>query len=351
MGRAIREHLDTSTAAAGSLGAANDRDRAAASAVYIHGLGNHADEHALTARWDRALFGRDLDGHSRMAYWVDRARYPQSEGCDCADPVCGCGAHEEPGLGSALAGVCAPIQFEMAIRAATGDAEQRAFLREIGLLAMQRAKAQAAGNDGRQRRDSHGRAVAASTGLGLPDAVDFLFDPARRRHMEDVFRQRLHRDDGPCVVVAHSQGSLIAYDVLRQLRRRDIDVRLFVTVGSPLGLAPLRRVIQSWVGQTRLPFPACVRRWVNVVAAGDVLAFDPQLPDAIALPARGGTFEQHCIGREERDRNPLFAGNPHAALGYLSSAIVQQCVRAAWQAVASVHGGLRELATRDSLSS
>jgi hypothetical protein len=44
--------------------------------VYVHGIGNKPPASVLKAQWDQALFEFDLGERSRMAYWVDRERYP-----------------------------------------------------------------------------------------------------------------------------------------------------------------------------------------------------------------------------------------------------------------------------------
>lgn len=73
---------------------------------------------------------------------------------------------------------------------------------------------------------------------------------------------------GKTVVVGHSLGSVVAYDVLRNTARQ-LDVSLFMTVGSPLGVGPIRRTMKP------LRFPKNVVSWYN--------AFDER--DAVALHA------------------------------------------------------------------
>ena len=41
--------------------------------VYVHGVGGHPAHDELRLQWDLALFGRDLGDRSRMAYWADLA--------------------------------------------------------------------------------------------------------------------------------------------------------------------------------------------------------------------------------------------------------------------------------------
>ena len=54
--------------------------------VYINGLGNKPDASVLKCQWDTARFGRPLGDRSRMAYWVDRRRYPEPDPATCVSP-------------------------------------------------------------------------------------------------------------------------------------------------------------------------------------------------------------------------------------------------------------------------
>ena len=120
------------------------------------------------------------------------------------------------------------------------------------------------------------------TRLLLRDVNDFLFDPVRRDAMERSLLDRLDAGGGPFVVVAHSQGTMVAYDVLRRLSRKQIEVPLFLTIGSPLGLTEVQDVIRQWTGGG-LPFPARHPRppllgkggWGLPGLAGEVAAGEP----------------------------------------------------------------------------
>ena len=48
--------------------------------IYCHGISNMPPEGLLRSEWDRALFGADQGERTRMAYWVDRERYPEAAG-------------------------------------------------------------------------------------------------------------------------------------------------------------------------------------------------------------------------------------------------------------------------------
>lgn len=53
--------------------------------VYIHGIANKPVASVLKCQWDTALFGAPMGDRTRMAYWVDRDRYPEPEKGSCAD--------------------------------------------------------------------------------------------------------------------------------------------------------------------------------------------------------------------------------------------------------------------------
>ncbi len=85
---------------------------------------------------------------------------------------------------------------------------------------------------------------------------------------------RAHR---PRVVVAHSLGSVVAYETF--WRWETLSVELLVTVGSPLAMPHVfyhRLDPPSALGHRR---PPGVRRWVNICDVGDLIAVPKNLAD------------------------------------------------------------------------
>lgn len=74
--------------------------------------------------------------------------------------------------------------------------------------------------------------------------------------------------DQPTVVVGHSFGSVVAYCVLRN-DPRDLEVPLFVTVGSPLGIRPVRNPMRP------LKSARPNQNWFNAFDRRDVVALYP----------------------------------------------------------------------------
>ena len=299
--------------------------------VYIHGIANKPPASVLKCQWDTALFGTRLGDRTRMAYWVNRERYPapSDETCGSPDAMSTKGIASISGIPSAMAAGDGTT-IEASIKNLTSDPARQAFLEAIALK-MQAVAAQPTG--GVSVQDVHAkifplpewarRLVADQlTKAFLADVHDFLFDATRRDAMEQALIDRLEPGGGPFVVVAHSQGTMIAYDVLRRMDAAKIKVPLFVTVGSPLGMQEVQDGLRKWIGKPtgKLPFPKCVDRWVNVAERFDPVAADPTLADEY----EGKIEDINGFGL-----NPNWFGDPHSSSGYLSTEHVRGPVREA----------------------
>ena len=131
------------------------------------------------------------------------------------------------------------------------------------------------------------RSRFALPGHVIPPAVrDFYREVSGYLHgtpgMADEMRARvraaIERHDGPLVLVAHSLGSIIAFDVLGEpeLAGREVS---FLTVGSPLGLGPAQDHLRSWRGARPIEIPSGVALWRNFQAQGDPVAVGTGLED------------------------------------------------------------------------
>jgi hypothetical protein len=310
-----------SLARAGYLAAAQGQ---AKTVVYIHGIGNKPPADVLRCQWDMALFGRSMGERTRMAYWVNRARYPTAEPGTCADRDEGPTVNQaEQRILAALGVMPERRDLGQLVDALADSPREKAMLeqmlRELESQAPDRAGPNAQGIF-TGINEILLRLVSAAL---LQDVHDFFFVPARREAMERSLRERLESGGGPFVVVAHSQGSMIAYEVLRKLDPARCKVGLFVTIGSPLGLPSVRSMFNQWTAKKKLPFPACVERWVNVADTRDPVALDADLTNDIE--GASGRFINH----EGAGINPDGPRNPHSGSGYLSLPMVRSEVRAA----------------------
>ncbi|HEY7546914.1 MAG TPA: hypothetical protein VID27_18625, partial [Blastocatellia bacterium] len=162
--------------------------------------------------------------------------------------------------------------------------------------------------------------------------LDFYWDQNRKikdragnlRAARDVLQSELartlishHQAGDQMMLIAHSIGSNIAYDVLRDLGypARQIDVAYLVTMGSPLGLQVVKEKIrrERWDNKVRTP-SVVTRRWVNFADPRDPVAIDTCLADDYAPNSRGISVQDDLVlndyHRGERQ-------NPHKCYGYL----------------------------------
>lgn len=164
-----------------------------------------------------------------------------------------------------------------------------------------------------------------------------------REPLETALREAWEAGCEP-VIVSHSMGSFIAYDALwrfshrgtREFRRyNNRRVKMFVTMGSPLGDATIRDLLFASYhpdhGLRR--FPTNIERWHNYACLGDAAAHQRNFHDIFYQPMRkngifppGPKFRSidyvnlhnpfevvtHAGNRKREKRNP------HKSYGYLA---------------------------------
>ena len=175
----------------------------------------------------------------------------------------------------------------------------------------------------------------------------FYYDEKRNLHdrndiarrASDVLRKELldaireHRDK-EIMIIAHSMGSIIAYDTLRNIGQSRVPeddglvVPYFVTIGSPLGLPHVKGKIieeRKYDGKTeaaRVRTPSIVTRsWVNYADRKDPVAADVHLRDDYQANAKNVRVVDDLVendyrappktGQSKRERNH------HKSYGYL----------------------------------
>jgi subtilisin family serine protease len=298
--------------------------------VYVHGIGNKPPASTLKCQWDTALFGKALGDRTRMAYWVNREIYPVPTNETCADgdkvnttgDVADVGAF---GIRAASVGGTSALSLQSEAALLTSDPKRQAWLARVGAKMLASTEVTPAEIRTRSVRakilpvpEFLRKLIAANlTKIFLRDVNDFLFVKERRDDMEQALLDRLQAGGGPFAVIAHSQGSMIAYDVLRRLDPAKFEIPLFVTIGSPLGLQEVQDVLRQWTGGT-LPFPPCVKRWVNVAERLDPVALDNDISN---------DFEGKIENESGLFLNPDSPRHPHSATGYLSTKFVRDAVR------------------------
>ncbi|MFZ3492912.1 hypothetical protein ACODT5_06695 [Streptomyces sp. 5.8] len=306
-----------------------------ATVVYVHGNGNKVRKELLKAQWDRALFAADMGAASRMAYWAP-VRYGTPLPDDEPDPLSG--GPPPPIRGLPDPGVPRPPEefIEQTLREARlpapGGRSARAGEEQLAnWLAKMTYSAETLG----RAEDAAPAPVSSDLTEALPLPLFMrapVFELLVKRTFEDVYayffggvgeamREVVRAEltdlrDGPLVVLGHSLGSVIAYEVLREVRR---DVTLFLSVGSPLGITEVQDLLA-------LPtaVPAGVAAWSNVSDLRDLVALDHWLRPEYDPP---DLITDHLVRND--------SGNHHGITEYLRSAPVQQVLRTLFGRVAS----------------
>ena len=164
-----------------------------------------------------------------------------------------------------------------------------------------------------------------------------------RAPLENALRRAWDEGREP-IVVAHSMGTFISYDVLWRFSHRKTDgfkkynnkrVKMFVTLGSPLGDSTVRGLMfaRHHRDHRQRQFPTNIDFWHNYACLGDVISHQKIFSDIFYQPMRelklfpaGKKFRSidyvdlhnpfevvtHSGNRNKEKRNP------HKSFGYLA---------------------------------
>lgn len=129
------------------------------------------------------------------------------------------------------------------------------------------------------------------------DVYVYLTNPGIRTRIDRIVAKELPVE--PCVVVGHSLGSVVAYNVLRQ---HPHPVRRYVTLGSPLAVKAVKNRLQI------VERPASTNSWFNARDPHDIVALYPL--DAFNFPTNPQIDNHNDVDN--------FTDNQHGIAGYLS---------------------------------
>lgn len=162
----------------------------------------------------------------------------------------------------------------------------------------------------------------------LRDLAIYYKDKQKRQQLRSIFSDAVkeHANQGKRImVIAHSMGSIIAYDVLRALGRTEpkMVVDHFVTIGSPLGLPHVKYEIYKENDLIRTP--TIVKCWSNFADLRDAVALDHCLsndyrPNDGGVRVSDNLVINGYVGKSHRH-------NYHKAYGYLRAPEVSRVIR------------------------
>ena len=138
----------------------------------------------------------------------------------------------------------------------------------------------------------------------------------RTRLKDEILK---HKDER-IMVLSHSMGTIIAYDVLRNIGREHprLIIDHFVTLGSPLGLPHVKYKAAQKSSLVRTP--SIVQRWSNFADKRDPVAMDAHLAGDYAANDKGVVVKDDLVAND-------WGGIHHKSYGYLRTPEVSKVIR------------------------
>lgn len=150
----------------------------------------------------------------------------------------------------------------------------------------------------------------ASIDLFTRDVYVYLTNAAVRKKIDKIVAEKFTGKE--CIVVGHSLGSVVTYNVLRALGSR-ASAKRYVTVGSPLGVKAIQRLLVP----PALAMPdGLVGGWFNAYDERDVVALRP-------LDDRSFPVTPPIRNRAEVKNH---TENRHGIIGYLDDSEVARWI-------------------------
>jgi hypothetical protein len=152
--------------------------------------------------------------------------------------------------------------------------------------------------------------------------------PARKLIRNELTRLLVKHEAKNICLLAHSMGTIIAYDVLMHGEPL-VPVHTLITFGSPLGFPVIRRKILQELevhpdDNSKLPTPETIRkRWVNFSDLDDETCLNYNLRNHYRANEAGvRPYDRIVYNNYEHNGEP----NPHKAYGYLRTLDITQAL-------------------------
>lgn len=151
-----------------------------------------------------------------------------------------------------------------------------------------------------------------------------------RAHVKSVVRP-LFESGAEVMLIGHSLGSVVAYDLLWELTWGDTEawrVDHLLTLGSPLGMHFVQRRLRGHDAHGIRRYPGNILHWTNVSAEGDLTALDRGLGDDFHPMLKLGlvrdiTDYTHGVNTSFRTAE---GPNPHRCYGYFFNPLVARMI-------------------------
>jgi hypothetical protein len=301
--------------------------------VFVHGAGPQKPASILKHDIDMLLFGKDMPS-TRLAYYAD-VRWP---GGGAAGPAITASGSSRPRRIRAIRRASDPALTSTAAADEIVDATLRGRGNgaAAGISPAQIAQARKLVQQLYRRADRVASRSAATPAPGAAfgptfpdpifrfivgkfasDVIDYLYGPFKRQMQAPVV-EALRKTPRPKVIVAHSLGTIITYDVLADPSMTGLADDLLVTIGCPLGIGNVQNRLRNGAARPH-PVPPMLNSWSNFADRWDPVALEQRMRRAFEPPKN--------MPKDEQVNNP--APDNHELMGYLSVAIVRDAIVAA----------------------
>jgi hypothetical protein len=141
------------------------------------------------------------------------------------------------------------------------------------------------------------------------DVWHYLTDKGVRMTVNRKVAQALPKDE-PCVVVAHSLGTIVGYNLLMDLQQRS-RIKAFLTLGSPLGIPAITRRLPSDSPPRRAP--SGVGIWLNARDPRDTVALRDLTPEMFSGAPVVENYSSVANESENRHGISFYLSDPFVA--------------------------------------
>lgn len=141
------------------------------------------------------------------------------------------------------------------------------------------------------------------------DVATYLMVPDARKAIQSFYLSAITLE--PTIIIAHSLGTVIAYDLLHSISQNNINILGLITLGSPLGVNAVKR--QLFPSPT---YPPTLKGpWVNIYDPNDIVALNPLTNKHFRVHP---SIENHEIENLSENR--------HDIIPYLSNSLIAETI-------------------------
>jgi len=154
----------------------------------------------------------------------------------------------------------------------------------------------------------------------MTDLYEYYSNIKRYREINerlaDILDSVRHKE---IILLSHSMGTIVSYEVLRDIIQKDIKVKTWITLGCPLGLACVKTLSAKKRVLLRTP-TSVTNHWYNINDPRDLVAIDSNLSNDY------GSNTNNVKPIDIKTWND-YPHNPHKSFGYLRTKEVSNIIK------------------------